>query len=176
MFAMRRILPFLGILSALFSVFCVARSETSEVKKPVNMASERGSSTVLSYEILKRYEPEPGDQPRVLHYVISLNEYIAREQMEELICEIASVEDPVQYDVFRSFFYYQLTEYRVYVMDGPAATEQAERAMGSYGWNRRLPGNPHALQLYLDLHGERLEKTLEYAFDHLKDCPGSAKD
>ena len=36
----------------------------------------------------------PGDQPRVLHFVVSLNQYIAPEQMEELICETASAEDP----------------------------------------------------------------------------------
>ena len=72
--------------------------------------------------------------------------------------------------MFRVFLYYQLTEFLSYIGDGPGAREQQQRTIGSYIWNRRIPGNPFALQVYLDVDGERLEETLEYPFDHLKDC------
>lgn len=169
---MNRLLT-VGILSALFCVSCATRVEKTVTKDSNNALPGRPieqETGLLSYEVLSKWGPDPwGNPSSTLQFKISLNQYVGRVQMEGLICEIVAQEDhPEQYDSFIISFYYQLTEYITYMLS--AGKEQAKHAIGSYGWNRGLPDNPYALQLYRDLEGNRLKDNLHYAFDHLKDC------
>lgn len=122
------------------------------------------------YRILLKREFISVAHLRIVDFRISVNEWLGKEDFYKVICEQLKSDHLPDYDMLHVSFYYQLDSYMDPVGHPDLTTKQSKRLVAVYVWNRKLPRNDYALQIYKDRRGKNLSKPEFYRFDHLKCC------
>jgi hypothetical protein len=110
---------------------------------------------------------------KIANYAISIDRFLDRPQIEQLICQVLQDEKPSSYAILSIVIFYNLEKW----IPGGLPSLDSERRwhyIAGYLWNRDLPNRTKQLTVYRDVHGNFLDPPQFYDFDHTKVCKQDA--
>ena len=119
----------------------------------------------ISYRLLDFNRRQFGDT-KIANYAISIDRFLDRPQIEQLICQILQKEKPTYFSILSIEISYKLDK-RVSAL---LEREWMEHIIAGYHWNIELPDQPLRLMIFRDVQGNFLDPTQFYDFDYAKAC------
>jgi hypothetical protein len=120
----------------------------------------------ISYRLLDFNRRQFGDT-KIANYAISIDRFLDRPQIEQLICQILQKEKPTYFSILSINISYNLAKRIPLPLLG---SEWMEHVIASYQWNIELPNQPLPLMIFRDVQGNFLDPPQFYDFDHTKAC------
>jgi hypothetical protein len=130
------------------------------------------SAEEISYPLLDLDIRQIGDA-KAVSYSISIDRFLDRPQIEQLICQVLRKEKPAFSSMLSVLIFFGTDHY----MPGglPSLdTERAEHTIAIYNWSIDLPDRPKRLMVRRDGQGNFLDPPQFYDFDHAKACKQDA--
>jgi hypothetical protein len=121
------------------------------------------------YRLLYSQRPGANSPIRDFGYVVSVDSYLDRSEVEKLICRVIQKEKPVDATRVSISVYHKLEKYAP--TGGLPNAELRDRLVASYIRNAKLQAAQNTLVLVRDTAGNSLNPPQGYEFDHTKSCP-----
>jgi hypothetical protein len=120
----------------------------------------------IHYDLLKPPYNKSGSTD--IGYMLSVDSFLDRQQIEHLVCKVIQSEKPASYSTLAIQVYYKLDRW---IPGGILfENEYHEKYIASYGWVKNLPDRHRRLFVVRDAQGNLYERPKIYEFDHEKDC------
>ncbi len=127
----------------------------------------------IRYRLLELDRRQPGNT-EIAGYAISIDRFLDRPQVEQLICQMLRNEKPVNFSMLSILIFYNLD---AYIPGGFPSfdRERREHYIAIYRWALKIPVRPDRLVLYRDAKSNLLDPPRFFEFDHRKACTQEVK-
>jgi hypothetical protein len=122
----------------------------------------------ISYRLLDFNRRQFGDT-KIANYAISIDRFLDRPQIEQLICQILQKEKPTYFSILSIEISYNLDK-RIPPVLPNLDRELMKHLIAGYQWNIELPNDSLQLMIFRDVQGNFLDPPQFYDFDHTKAC------
>jgi hypothetical protein len=105
----------------------------------------------------------------IIGYGVSVDSFLDRQQIEDLICQIIRKEKPPSSEILDVGIFYKLNEIFNPGISRELQSQLIDQYIAAYRWHKGIPGVRKRLWIYRDSIGNSLGPKA-YAFDHTSAC------
>ena len=106
---------------------------------------------------------------RKTDYVVSVDRFLDRSEIESLVCDIFAKEKPVTFSALWIWIFYKVDKY-VNPFLANFDNEIFDRELANYGWNSNAPDASRRLTVLKDTDGHAYRPPKAFDFDHTHQC------